>query len=229
MRFRGQGAEEQCNGGVRAVSDRTSEIRARGPGALSFGRRGLRNTLATIALSGLVAACGAAPALTVFTLSAPEERIEAARNLPGLLLIAEPSAIQILDSERIVVRDTGGSLSYLPGTQWADQLPALVQSRMVATFENTSRIGAVSRPGDRVSPDFQINTEIRRFEIDTARGEAVVELSLRATRESDGRIARARIFRTSAPVRAVTGPDAVRALDEALSQALIEIVGWAGS
>ncbi len=188
-----------------------------------------RRLLAVLALSGIVAACGAAPALTVFSLSAPEQKISAARSLPGLLLIAEPSTIQILNSERIVVRDSGGSLSYLPGAQWADQLPALVQSRMVATFENTSRIGAVSRPGDRVSPDFQINTEIRRFEIDTTRREAVVELSLRATRESDGRIARARIFRTSAPVGAVTGPGAVRALDEALSKALIEIVEWAGS
>lgn len=196
--------------------------------APAFGR-GLRRLFAIIALSGFVAACGAAPALTVFTLSAPEERITAARNLPGLLLIAEPTTIQILNSERIVVRGGDGSLSYLPGAQWADQLPALVQSRMVATFENTSRIGAVSRPGDRVSPDFQINTEIRRFEIDTSRREAVVELALRATRESDGRIARARVFRATAPVSAVTGPGAVRALDEALSQALIEIVGWAGS
>ena len=86
------------------------------------------------ALAGLLAGCAAAPALTVFSLSIPEERISATRALPGLLLIAEPSAIQILSSERIVVRDRDGSLSYLPGTQWADQLPALVQSRMVATF-----------------------------------------------------------------------------------------------
>ncbi|MCC5976995.1 MAG: membrane integrity-associated transporter subunit PqiC [Salinarimonas sp.] len=181
------------------------------------------------ATCALLAACGAAPALTVFTLSAPEERISAARSLPGLLLIAEPSTIQIYNTERIVVRGSDGSLSYLPGAQWADQLPELVQSRMVATFENTSRIGAVSRPGDRVSPDFQINTEIRRFEIDTTRREAVVELALRATRESDGRIARAQVFRASAPVGAVEGGSAVRALDEALSRALVEIVNWAGS
>lgn len=186
--------------------------------------------LATIgALAGLLVGCAAAPALTVFSLSIPEERISATRALPGLLLIAEPSAIQLLNSERIVVRDRDGSLSYLGGAQWADQLPALVQSRMVATFENTSRIGAVSRPGDRVSPDFQINTEIRRFEIDTIAGEAVVELALRATREADGRIARARVFRATAPITTVDPGSAVRALDLALSQALVEIVNWAGS
>jgi cholesterol transport system auxiliary component len=195
-------------------------------------RRSMRrlSRLASIgALGVLLTGCAAAPALTVFSLSIPEERVSATRALPGLLLIAEPSAIQLLNSERIVVRDRDGSLSYLGGAQWADQLPALVQSRMIATFENTSRIGAVSRPGDRVSPDFQINTEIRRFEIDTIAGEAVVELALRATRESDGRIARARVFRSSAPITTVEPGSAVRALDSALSQALVEIVAWAGS
>ncbi|MGY6567652.1 MAG: ABC-type transport auxiliary lipoprotein family protein [Salinarimonas sp.] len=191
--------------------------------------RHLSRLAAMGALAGLLVGCAAAPALTVFSLSIPEERISATRTLPGLLLIAEPSAIQLLNSERIVVRDRDGSLSYLGGAQWADQLPALVQSRMVATFENTSRIGAVSRPGDRVSPDFQINTEIRRFEIDTIAGEAVVELALRATREADGRIARARVFRATAPITTVEPVSAVRALDQALSQALVEIVTWAGS
>jgi len=209
----------------------TLEDKARRAGEAGS-RRGLHRVsrLAAIgAVAGLLAGCAAAPALTVFTLSAPEQRISAPRTLPGLLLIAEPSAIQLLNSERIVVRDRDGSLSYLGGAQWADQLPALVQSRMIATFENTSRIGAVSRPGDRVSPDFQINTEIRRFEIDTITGEAVVELALRATREADGRIARARVFRSSAPITTVEPGSAVRALDSALSQALAEIVAWAGS
>jgi len=205
------------------------EARRDGEAGIRSGLHRMRRLAAIGALAGLLAGCAAAPALTVFSLSIPEERISATRALPGLLLIAEPSAIQILSSERIVVRDRDGSLSYLPGTQWADQLPALVQSRMVATFENASRSGGVSRPGDRVSPDFQINTEIRRFEIDTIAGEAVVELSLRATREADGRIARARVFRTSAPIGTVEPGSAVRALDSALSQALVEIVKWAGT
>lgn len=176
-----------------------------------------------------VAGCASTTPLTVFSLSVPDELPTTARPLPGLLLIAPPTAIQILASERIVVRSGDGSLSYLPEAQWADQLPALLQSRMIATFENSRRIGGVSRPGDRVSPDFQLNTEIRAFEIDAAAGQAVVELSVRAVREANGRIARARVFRGVAPVGALSPSAAVEALDAALQDVLVEIVAWAGA
>lgn len=189
--------------------------------------------LASIAAAGLLglalAGCAASPALTVFSLSAPERLPATARPLPGLLLVAPPTAIQILATERIVVREANGSLSYLPEAQWADQLPALLQSRLVAAFENSRRIGGVSRPGDRVTPDFQLNTEVRAFEIDVAGGVAVVELSVRAVSEASGRIARARVFRATAPVGAVTPVSAVGALDAALQDVLVEIVGWAGA
>lgn len=176
-----------------------------------------------------LAGCAQQAALTTFSLTAPDQSVASPMRLPGLLIIGQPTAIQLLSTDRIVVRDQGGALSYLPGVQWADQLPALLQSRMVATFENTSRIGSVSRPGDRVTPDFQINVEIRTFEINAATGEAVVELSVRAVREATGQIAHARIFRARVPVAAIDPGSAVKGLDQALSQVLIDIVEWAGS
>ncbi len=182
-------------------------------------------------MAGVLAlgACASPAALTTFSLTAPDQRVNSAIRLPGLLLIDEPTAIQLLASDRIVVRDQGGALSYLPGVQWADQLPKLVQSRMIATFENTSRLGSVSRPGDRVTPDYQINTDIRTFEIDVTTGEAVVELAIRAVSDETGRIARARIFRSRVPLTGIDPGSAVRGLDAALSAALIDVVTWAGA
>ncbi|HSP24941.1 MAG TPA: ABC-type transport auxiliary lipoprotein family protein [Saliniramus sp.] len=188
-------------------------------------------TLAAV-LSGAVALAGCAgspAALTTFSLTAPDQAVTAPIRLPGLLLIAVPTGIQLFSTDRIVVRDAGGSLSYLPGVQWADQLPALIQSRMVATFENTSRLGSVSRPGDRVTPDFQLNFEIRRFEIDATTGEAVVELSVRAVNEANGQIAQARVFRAAVPVTAIEGGAAGAGLDLALSEVMLDIVRWTGS
>lgn len=187
-------------------------------------------SVATV-LAGAVGLANCAPqvALTTFSLTAPDQPVASPMRLPGLLIIAQPTAIQLLSTDRIVVRDQGGALSYLPGVQWADQLPALLQSRIVATFENTSRIDSVSRPGDRVTPDFQINVAIRAFEINAATSEAVVELSVRAVREATGQIARARVFSARVPVAAIDASSAVRGLDQALSQVLIDIVEWAGS
>lgn len=182
-----------------------------------------------VALAALASACSSDAALTTFTLSSPTQTARTGARIPGLLLIAQPTAIQIFSSDRILVKDAGGSVSYLPGAQWADQLPALLQSRMVQTFENSSRIGGVSRPGDRVSPDFQLNTEIRAFQLEPATGEAVVQLAVKAVSDANGRIAAARIFSSRVPLTAVDAANGVQALDRALSNVLLEVVRWAGT
>ena len=38
-------------------------------------------------------------------------------------MVSLPSALQALDSERILVRPKGAQVTYLPGAQWADRLP----------------------------------------------------------------------------------------------------------
>lgn len=179
-------------------------------------------------LLGLVlAACGGTPPAT-FDLSAPAQRVRTSR-IPGNLLVNPPAATQLLAGDRVLVRDGAGGVSYLPGAQWADQLPALVQTRLIQAFENASRLGRVSRPGDRVKVDYQLNTELRAFQIDAGRGEAVVEISAKAVSEATGQVAHARIFTARTPVPAIDGPNAARALDQALGAVLLDIVRWAGT
>jgi cholesterol transport system auxiliary component len=224
------GVDGMASSGSDRYNDKMSRKGSEGK-VLGFDRASLRSiSLATI-LGGVLAlgACAPQVALTTFSLTAPDQPVASPMRLPGLLIIGEPTAIQLLSTDRIVVRDQGGALSYLPGVQWADQLPALLQSRLVATFENTSRIGSVSRPGDRVTPDFQINIEIRTFEINAVTSEAVVELSVRAVREATGQIAHARVFRARVPVAAIDAGNAVNGLDQAVSRVLLDIVEWAGS
>jgi cholesterol transport system auxiliary component len=175
-----------------------------------------------------VSACGGGAPPATFDLSAPTERVRTSR-IPGNLLVTPPAAVQVLASDRILVRDGAGGVSYLPGAQWADQLPALVQARMIQAFENAARLGRVSRPGDRVKVDYQLNTELRAFEIQAARGEAVVEISAKAVSEATGRVAHARIFTARVPVSAIDPAGASRALDQALGTVLVEIVRWAGT
>jgi cholesterol transport system auxiliary component len=176
---------------------------------------------------GLAACGGGAPPAT-FDLSAPNERVRITR-IPGNLLVTPPSAIQILSTDRILVRDAAGGVSYLPASQWAGPLPDLVQARMIQAFENASRLGRVSRPGDRVKVDFQLNTELRAFQIEAGRGEALVEISAKAVSEATGRVTQARIFTARAPVATIDAANATRALDQAMNVVLLDIVRWAGT
>lgn len=185
-------------------------------------RRGL---MASLAVSLALAGCGGGPVPTTFDLSAPSDfgKIGGSR---APLVVQTPTTVQALDSDRLIVRDSSGALSFIGGAQWADRVPALVQTRLIQTFENASHIASVSRPGDRIVPDLQLNTDIRSFNIDSASGQAVVEITAKLVGDRTGRIQRAKLFTARVPSSGGDGALAARALDAALSKVLIDIVRW---
>jgi cholesterol transport system auxiliary component len=190
--------------------------------------RGLARA-ASLAVAGslMLAGCGGGAAPTTYDLSAPRDfgRIGGAG---GVLIVAQPSTVQALDSDRLIVKDSSGALSFLGGAQWADRVPNLVQTRLIQTFENGSRIAAVGRPGERIVADLQLNTDIRSFNIDAASGQAVVEITAKLVGDRTGKVLRAKLFAARVPAAAVDGAGAAQALDRALAQVLIEIARWAG-
>lgn len=189
----------------------------------------LRGRLRALSLAAagslLLAGCGGGSAPTTYDLSAPRDfgRIGGGG---GVLIVAQPTAVQALDSDRLIVKDSSGALSFLGGAQWADRVPNLVQTRLIQTFENGSRIAAVGRPGERIVPDFQLNTDIRAFNIDAATGQAVVEITAKLIGDRSGKVQRAKLFSARMPAGA-DGAGAAQALDQALSQVLIQIARWA--
>ncbi len=189
-------------------------------------RRAIHRALQATLLCLVLGACGGQPQRTTFDLTAPADvgRVTGTRSQ---LVINEPTALQALDSDRILVRDAG-ALSYVPDAQWSDRLPKLVQVRLIQTFENASSLGRVGRPGDRVVADLALNADIRNFGIDAAASQAVVEITVKIVSDKSGRVGAARGFVARVPASAVSGPVAAQALDVALSQVLREIVRWAG-
>lgn len=189
----------------------------------------LRGRLRALSLAAagllLLAGCSGGAAPTTYDLSAPRDfgRIGGGG---GVLIVAQPTAVQALDSDRLIVKDSSGALSFLGGAQWADRVPNLVQTRLIQTFENGSRIAAVGRPGERIVPDFQLNTDIRAFNIDAASGQAVVEITAKLIGDRSGKVQRAKLFSARVPGGA-DGAGAAQALDQALSQVLIQIARWA--
>lgn len=174
----------------------------------------------------LLAGCSGGATPTTFDLTAPNPgRVAGAGR--GYLVVAEPSTVQALDSDRIIVRDAGGAISFLGGAQWADRVPRLVQTRLIQAFENAGRLGAVGRPGDRIVSDVQMNTDIRAFTIEAGSGEAVVEITAKLVNDKTGRVRAARLFSARVPAGAIEGAAAATAMDSALSTVLTEIVRWA--
>jgi cholesterol transport system auxiliary component len=171
-----------------------------------------------------VAGCSSGAAPTTYDLSAPTGRVRGPIGVQ--VVVAEPAAVQVLATQQIIVKDATGSISFLGAGQWADNLPRLVQARLIHTFENSSQLRAVARPSSGAAADAQLISEIRAFEIRTPANEAVVQLSAKLVNEQNGRIVDARIFTRRVPVAGVDAANAARGLDDALSGVMLEVVRW---
>ena len=184
-----------------------------------------RRRLFSVLLAGLpfqwLAACSSVPPAT-YDLTAATGGF-AARAGRGQLAVLLPDAILPADSDRIVVRTNPQSVAYLSGAQWADKLPSLIQSRLIESFQNAHLLRAAGRPG--MLADFSLQTSVRRFELDAARGEAVVEISAQVIGTS-GRIVGGRIFAANVATPPSDPAAVAAALDAALAQVMREIVIW---
>lgn len=149
------------------------------------------------------------------------------RAVRGTLAIGLPTALQALDSERVVVQPSPGVINYLGGARWSDRLPRLVQARIVEAFENGKRIRAVVRGDGQYRSDYQLATELREFGV-LAGGEptAVVEISARIVNERTGRVIAAQSFTARAETSSVDGPSATAAINHAFGIVLIDLVRW---
>jgi len=177
-----------------------------------------------LGLLALNACAGSAPPRT-FDLIAPQEVASSGKGR-ALLVVAEPSALQALDTMRILVTTRGNGLAYLPDAQWADRLPKLFQARLIQSFENGRRLQAIGRPGDGLVPAAQLNTDIRRFGYDEASGEAVIEMSVKIINDRTGRILAATLLTSRVPVAGNDAESVSAALDAASQSLLRDIVAW---
>ena len=189
----------------------------------------------TVAAS-LAAALGAAgcvggsnKALETFDLAVPSVQQGKRQQANVQILVAEPQALKILDSESIVVRENAASVAYLNGAQWADRLPKIVQTRLVQAFENSRRFGGVGRPGEGLAIDYQILTDIRAFEIESGSpGRAVVRISAKLLNDRNGDVVASKMFEAAVPASS-GNPGLVNALDAAFADVAADIVAWASA
>jgi cholesterol transport system auxiliary component len=177
-----------------------------------------------IALAGCSATGGAQ--LTTYELSDPPAVARASAGSGVQILVPEPTAVKTVDSDRIVV-STGSRVSYYPGAQWPDRLPKVLQNKLIAALQYLPRARAVGRPGEGLSIDYQVLTEIRAFAYDADAGSARVEIFVKILNDRNGRVAGSQFFAAAVPVSQDRPEAVVAALDEALHGVLSEMVGWA--
>lgn len=161
-----------------------------------------------------------------FDLGAPGDLPENLRKTNAQLLIPQPSSVDVINSNRIILREGSSELAYLPGVQWSDTVPKLIQARVRDAFENSGRVRAVGLPGEGLLIDYQIALNIRAFEIVSGSGDtAHVDISARILDDRNGRVRASKRFEE----KVSSGPsvdDNVDALNSALDQVISQLIIW---
>lgn len=174
----------------------------------------------------LVGGCAKAPPPT-YELFAADLFPRHTGNPRGQMIVPEPTALAVLDTDRVLVRLAGGETAQLGNAQWEDRLPKLLQSRIVQSFENGHRLRAVGKPGDKLAADYQLIVDVRSFQIAAETATAEVEIVAKIVRDRTGRIDAARAFKVSVPAASTEGPQAIAAINQAFNQVVTQLVLWA--
>ena len=162
----------------------------------------------------------------IYDLAAATAFPQIAKTIKGHLVVPDPSAIILFDTQKILIRSGAGTYSNVNAAQWADNLPKLFQARIVQSFENAHQLSAVSRPLEQLTAEYRLELAIRSFQITLEPSpNAVVDVTARLVNDK-GVVAGARMFTASIPAKSTDAPDAVAALNQAFSQVAGEIVVW---
>ncbi len=174
------------------------------------------------------AACSSGAPSALYSLEAAQTGSGAGRARGAQVLVPPPRALKALDTSRIAVVDQGTVYSYFPEAAWADTLPNVVQLKLRQSLQNTGRFAGVGLPGDGLLIDYQLQTELRSFEmrIDGS-NRAVVAISARLVNDRNGRAIANRVFEAETPVSGSSADDAVEALNISAQRVFSEIAVWA--
>ncbi len=162
----------------------------------------------------------------IYDLAAATAFPQIAKTIKGHLVVPDPSAIILFDTQKILIRSGAGTYTNVNAAQWADNLPKLFQARIVQSFENAHQLSAVSRPLEQLTAEYRLELAIRSFQITLEPSpNAVVDVTARLVSDK-GVVAGARMFTASIPAKSTEAADAVAALNQAFSQVAGEIVVW---
>jgi phospholipid/cholesterol/gamma-HCH transport system substrate-binding protein len=181
-------------------------------------------------VAGVEKMVGGGPAVAppvVYDLVAPRDFPPGVKTPAGLLAVAEPTAMIVFDTQKFLVRPSAAEDPSFANAKWSDNLPKLMQAKVIQSFENAGLLRSVVRPSEALTADYQLQIDIRSFQLNVAAGPtADVEFAARLV-GNNGKIIDARLFRASVPAKGADAAAAAEALNTAFGKSAVELVVWA--
>lgn len=152
------------------------------------------------------------------------------------LLVETPIAAAGVDTPRIALKRTPTTMDYFARAEWSDRAPALVQTLMVESFENTDRIISVGRESLALRADYTLKVELREFQAeyyDTTSADSLsgpprvnVRINLKLVKMPERVIIAGSTFGREIDASSNKLDDIVLAFNDALGKVLKRAVAW---
>jgi phospholipid/cholesterol/gamma-HCH transport system substrate-binding protein len=144
------------------------------------------------------------------------------------LAMAEPTATARLQTQRFLFASDEEPHDAFENAQWSDSLPALIQAKVLQSFENYDIAHAPVRADPSGPAGTRLVTDLRQFEIVGSPAKATIALSAKIV-DAAGRIKAARIFEATAPLDELTPAKAASAFDRAFGELGRNLIVWVAS
>jgi phospholipid/cholesterol/gamma-HCH transport system substrate-binding protein len=142
------------------------------------------------------------------------------------LVISEPTVLLALNTDKLQKRPKDGVTMSLGNARWSDNLPNLLQEKIIQSFENAGYPGNVLRPIEGEETDNKMLIDIRGFHLST-KDTPVAEVEFFAKlMDGSGKVIGARLFKSTSPAEKTDGEAAASALGKAFSKSVRELLGW---
>jgi phospholipid/cholesterol/gamma-HCH transport system substrate-binding protein len=179
-------------------------------------------------MQGLERMTGGGPAkapMPTYDLAAPTS-FPPLKKLSGGLTVAEPSAVVMYDSQRVLPQAKDGGFTFIEDAQWSDSLTKLVQAKLVQAYENAQLFASVNRPVEGIAPENQLLIDIRSFSVSASPAPSADVAFAAKLISADGKIVAERIFHRSVPIPTTGEADAIPALNDAFVGVETDLVAW---
>jgi cholesterol transport system auxiliary component len=146
------------------------------------------------------------------------------------LLVDTPIAPAEIDTARVALSRSPTTIDYFANAAWSDRAPAMVQSLLIESFEQTGKIPSVARDSAVLRADYILMPELRRFEARYQSGEAppivLVRLLVRLIRMPERLIIGEDLAEGRETAAANNMDSIVEAYNEALGSVMKRLVTW---
>lgn len=145
------------------------------------------------------------------------------------LIVETPVASSGITTSRIAVKVKRTTLDYYEKAEWTDVAPALVQTLLIESFDNSRAVLAVGREASGLRGDYVLKLELREFQAELYKGsnpQVHVRLNVKLMKMPDRRIIAGFRIARKRPAKGATLDQVVDAFDDALGAVMKRLVIW---